>query len=127
MSEKYKRVYHPWEKWECYKSGFFRTDTGVDGLDSEEAAHLYCEFLSDLDAFEQGMREVFRCWPNSCEQFLMNGSINRIAWLGQSAMCISTGIPSKFKFGFNLLSEDQKRAANALAGKLLKEWLDERK
>jgi hypothetical protein len=127
MSEKYKRVYHAWENWECYKAGFFNTDTTVEGLDSDDAGELYREFLSDLDAFEQGIKDVFRYWPNSCEQFLMNTSINRIAWLGQSAMCISTGIPSKFKFGFNLLNEEQKKLANSLAAKFLKEWLGERK
>jgi lipopolysaccharide biosynthesis regulator YciM len=48
--------------------------------------------------------------------------MNRIAWLGQAAMCYSTGIPSKFCAGFNLLTAEQQDKANMLALEYLNKW-----
>jgi len=118
-----KRYYHHWEKWECYKAGFFN-NAPPEGLSSDDCKSLYCEFLSDLPRFLKGIRRVFKEWKYSCEQFLSNTSINRIAWIGQSAMCIETGIPSCFRGGFKLLTETQQQAANELARKCLVLWLE---
>ena len=49
--------------------------------------------------------------------------MNRIAWLGQAAMCYATGVPSKYCSGFNLLSEEQKDEANIVALDALNDWL----
>ena len=49
--------------------------------------------------------------------------MNRIAWLGQAAMCYSTGIPSKFCAGFNLLSSEQQDRANLIALDALNFWM----
>jgi len=49
--------------------------------------------------------------------------MNRIAWLGQAAMCYATGIPAKFRAGFNLLSDVQQKEANQVALKYLNKWL----
>jgi hypothetical protein len=38
-------------------------------------------------------------------------------------MCYSTGVPSKYCSGFNLLSNDQQKAANDLAHKYLNLWM----
>jgi hypothetical protein len=82
-------------------------------------------FLADLDKFRVAARKVMREWRCSCEQFLLNENINRVAWLGQSAACISEGIPSRYKAGFYTMSLPQQALANDLAGALLKEWLDD--
>jgi hypothetical protein len=49
--------------------------------------------------------------------------MNRIAWLGQAAMCYATGIPSKYRGGFNLLTERQQQKANEIALIYLNKWL----
>jgi hypothetical protein len=51
--------------------------------------------------------------------------MNRIAWLGQAAMCYATGVPSVFRGGFFLLSEKQQEAANRLALEYLNKWLED--
>jgi hypothetical protein len=50
--------------------------------------------------------------------------MNRIAWLGQASMCIDSRIPSGFRGGFNLLSDEEKQAANEMALKYLNLWLE---
>jgi hypothetical protein len=52
--------------------------------------------------------------------------MNRIAWLGQSSLCISEGIPAIYRGGFNMLTEDQQLAANLMALKYLNVWLSSR-
>lgn len=96
------------------------------GFSAETVTKAYTEFLSDLPRFEHALNKVITQWPISCEQFLSNANINRIAWLGQSSMCIATGIPRQFKAGFSALSERAQIAANAMADKYLTWWLAEK-
>jgi hypothetical protein len=116
-----RRVFHPWWEWECYKAGFYASS--VDGIDPDEAKRMYAEFLADIPRFERAMQRVIDEWPHSCEQFLLNESINRVAWLGQSSMCIETGVPSCYRGGFKLLSNQQRARANAAAQRVLDAWL----
>jgi hypothetical protein len=111
------RVWHHWEEWECVKAGMY------DSSGNDEMAIQYKEFLMDLELFGKTMESVMRCWPVSCEQFLLNDSINRIAWLGQSSVCFHCGIPRKYRYGFKLLSDRDQLSANNLAHKHLKKWL----
>ncbi len=113
------RIYHPYWLWECYKAGFYETRRL---LDDDIALNMYKEFLQDLNRFGASIERVFAEWPHSCEHFLTNTSMNRIAWLGQASMCIHSGVPSKFKGGFKLMSQTEQDAADALALKYLKEW-----
>jgi len=119
------RVYHPWWDWECYKAGFFGA-SAPGGADANSAKLAYAKFLGDLEAFDAGISLVFNEWPRSCEQWLTNESMNRIAWLGQAAACAVLGLPSRFRAGFKLLSPDQQIAANKLADRRLQEWLQQR-
>lgn len=87
------------------------------------ALDVYRDFLANLDRFEAAIKRVFREWPHSCEQFLTNTSMNRVAWIGQSALCIETGIPSVFRGGYKLLTKKQQIAADRLAQKYLDGWV----
>ena len=120
-SLKMNRIYHPWWNWECYKAGFYSIEP-PEGMDADTCRVRYCEFLSSDEKFSAGMERVFKEWPNSCEHFLTNPSINKIAWLGQASMCITSGISSNFKGGFNLLSTEDQGKANALAAVHLERW-----
>lgn len=116
-----KRIFHTYDKWECYKAGFYK-DT-FEGLTKEECEQKYAEFLSDDEKFEMALSGVISEWKHSCEHYLTNFSMNRIAWLGQAAMCYATGIPSIFRSGFHLLTEEQQLKANMIALKYLNKWL----
>jgi len=118
-----KRIWHPWAQWECFKAGFYETTCA---LSSDDAKQAYAEFLRDTPRFEAALERVLSEWPVSCEHFLSNEHINRIAWLGQASMCIATGIPSVFRGGFKLLPENEQRVANATAAAALERWIRRR-
>lgn len=117
-----KRKFHTYDKWECHKAGFYASN--FKDKKSNECEIMYKEFLSDLNLFAGVLEKVISEWKYSCEHYLTNHAMNRIAWLGQAAMCYHTGVPSKFCGGFNLLSDDQKNAANNVALKALNKWLE---
>lgn len=118
------RVFHTHDKWECAKAGFYSST--VEGKTKEQCQHEYAAGLSDQVQFAEALKKVFRQWPNSCEHYLTNIAMNRLAWLGQASMCISRGIPSQFCSGFNLLSDEQQTAANETALAALNDWLASR-
>lgn len=116
------RIFHTFEKWECHKAGFYASKK--DGMTAEQCEKAYADYLSDIERFKEGLNGVLTEWINSCEHYLTNKSMNRIAWLGQAAMCYSTGIPSKFCSGFNLLTADQQDKANVIALEALNYWMN---
>lgn len=121
MSQRIERIYHTWDKWECYPAGFYETKD--KRRTKEECENEYKNFLSDLSRFGKGMRRVLDEWTNSCEHYLTNEKMNRLAWLGQSALCIETGIPSCYRSGYFLLSKEERAAADNLALIYLNAWL----
>lgn len=116
------RIYHTYDKWECHKAGFYASK--VEGMTHEECELSYADFLCDLGRFEDALNYVIENWKYSCEHYLTNKSMNRIAWLGQASMVYATGVPSKYCGGYNLLNDEQKDAANRLAHKYLNIWLN---
>jgi hypothetical protein len=116
-----ERIYHTWEKWECYPAGFY-DDRPPNGMTQEQGEEKYREFLADLPAFERALMGVIDNWKHSCEHYLSNENMNRIAWLGQASMAYAHGIPSCCRGGFNRLTKEQQDAANALALKYLNIW-----
>lgn len=115
------RIFHTFEKWECHKAGFYASKK--DGMTAEECEKAYANYLSNDDLFKEGLNGVIENWKHSCEHYLTNKAMNRIAWLGQAAMCYSTGIPSKFCSGFNLLTIEQQEKANLIALEALNNWM----
>ncbi len=116
-----QRIFHTYEKWECHKAGFYAST--FDGKTSDECKKEYANFLSNGELFNKIVLKVIIEWPNSCEHYLTNSAMNRIAWLGQASMCYATGIPSKYCSGFNLLSDREKEFANQIALNALNKWL----
>lgn len=116
-----ERIFHTHDKWECHKAGFYASKK--DGLDAEQCEQMYAEFLRDSERFGAVLQSVITEWKHSCEHYLTNKAMNRIAWLGQAAMCYATGIPSIFCSGFNLLTPDERTQANNVALKYLNTWL----
>ena len=116
-----ERVFHTYDKWECHKAGFYKSKK--EGMTKEESIQAYADFLSNDELFKKGLEGVINNWKYSCEHYLTNPSMNKIAWLGQAAMCYMTGVPSVFCSGFNLLSEEQQEHANLIAFEYLNKWL----
>jgi hypothetical protein len=117
-----ERIFHTWDKWECYPAGFYENDP-PDGMSAADATKAYGDFLRDTPRFEAALRRVITEWKFSCEHYLSNENMNRIAWLGQAAMCIATRVPAGFRSGFHRLTEQEKETANRSALVALNEWL----
>jgi ParB-like chromosome segregation protein Spo0J len=118
------RVFHTFDKWECVKAGFYASTK--DGWSKEQCEQAYFDLLSDPDEFDLIARRVISEWPMSCEHYLTNSAMNRLAWIGQASVCLKHGVPSQFSSGWNLLSDEQKDKANEVALKVLNEWLESR-
>lgn len=117
-----ERIHHTWDKWECYPAGFYENNA-PGGMTRDAAEKFYCNFLSDTQLFESCLQRVIVEWKNSCEHYLTNDRMNRIAWLGQASVCIHAGIPAKFRGGYNLLTPKQQHIADESALKYLNKWL----
>jgi len=115
------RKFHTFDKWECHKAGFYASKK--DGMTADECKQAYAEFLRDSERFRDAANGVINLWHNSCEHYLTNKAMNRIAWIGQAAMCYATGVPSVFCSGFSLLTEQEQEAANKVALEVLNKWL----
>jgi ParB-like chromosome segregation protein Spo0J len=115
------RVFHTFDKWECHKAGFYNSSHAKWSKD--ECEKKYAEFLSDDKLFRKALGRVIKEWKYSCEHYLTNASMNRIAWLGQASVCIELGISSDFRAGYHLLAEEQQEKANKTALEYLNKWL----
>jgi hypothetical protein len=115
------RIFHTYDKWECYAAGFYATTK--DGMSKAECEEAYRAFLSDIPRFTDALGHVVTEWTHSCEHYLTNGAMNRIAWLGQAAACYAMGIPSVYRSGFFLLTDAEQQAANEAALAALNRWL----
>lgn len=116
------RIFHTHDKWECLRAGFYAST--VTGLSRGEGEEQYRVFLSDLPRFREALEHVITEWKHSCEHYLTNKAMNRIAWLGQAAMCYATGVPATYRAGFSLLTQKQQDLANNLALEYLNKWLE---
>lgn len=116
------RYWHHVKMWECVKAGMYKS-LPPSGMNAERARQAYAVFLADSARFRAALERVLVEWPISCQQFLSNEKINRIAWLGQASMCLETGVPCKFRSGFMLLTDLQQAEANAIADEALQVWL----
>lgn len=120
------RIFHEWQDWECFPAGFYG-DKPPKGMEVEQCEEAYRDFLANIPRFEAALNRVLAEWKNSCEHYLTNEKMNRIAWLGQASMCIETGVPSRFCGGYNLLSQGQKTDADKKAFEYLNKWLSANK
>ncbi len=116
-----ERIYHTWEKWECYPAGFYENQAEI--MTKEDCEQEYAKLLRDKKAFAKALKRVITEWVKSCEHYLSNENMNRIAWLGQAALCITHQIPSTFRGGFHYLTDAEKQAADELALEYLNKWL----
>lgn len=115
------RIFHTYDKWECYKAGFYNNKKV--GWTNEQCVNEYIRILSDTVVFSSILEKVISEWKYSCEHYLTNKSMNRIAWLGQAAVCYETGVPSSYSSAWFELTETQQDEANKVALRYLNKWL----
>lgn len=116
------RIFHHYEKWEHVEYNFFGSNHPK--WTKIQCEHKYKELLADLNEFNSVMNRVVMEWPNACEHNLTNKSMNRIAWLGQASLAYKYQIPCIYSSGFQLLTDNQKEAANNAALEILNTWLE---
>jgi ParB-like chromosome segregation protein Spo0J len=116
------RIFHTYDKWECHKAGFY--STSFEGMTKQQCLEAYRDFLADIPRFDAALKGVITEWKHSCEHYLTNKAMNRIAWLGQAAMCYATGVPAEFRGGFSMLAQEQQHAADAKALEYLNKWME---
>lgn len=117
------RIFHTFDKWECAKAGFYESKP-QKGMSGEVCKLHYKELLSNIPEFERVLDRVISEWKHSCEHYLTNSAMNRIAWLGQAALCYKHGIPAEYRGGYSLLTQDQQLAADETALRALNKWMD---
>lgn len=115
------RIFHTYDKWECHKAGFYKSKK--EGWTNEQCEEEFKRILSDELLFSEILNKLIIEWKYSCEHYLTNKSMNRIAWLGQAAVCFHSGVPSKFSSAWFDLSEEIRDKANKVALKYLNKWM----
>ncbi len=120
-----KRIYHHYEMWEDYKFGFYNN---CSGFEKETKTKSVINLFNCKTTTEKYMRRVINEWKYSCEHNLTNPSMNKIAYLGQSACCLYDNIPNTVTMiAWSLLTDEVRERSNKIAIKLLKEWEDNNK
>ena len=114
------RVYHRYEYWECFKAGFFKNKSGKE---KSELSNKVVELFENAKETEKYMRKVVETWTYSTEHNFTNLALNRVAWLGQAACCIYSGIPYQITMeSWRLVSEKSRIEACEIAERIIKEF-----
>ena len=115
------RIFHTYDKWECHKAGFYASKK--EGWTHEQCESEFIRIISNQNLFSEILEKLIIEWKNSCEHYLTNTSMNRIAWLGQAAVCYESGVPSKYAGAWFKIPENIQEEANKTALKYLNKWM----
>lgn len=115
------RIFHTYDKWECHKAGFYKSTK--DCWTHEQCENEFKRILSDQELFSEILNRLIIDWKYSCEHYLTNKAMNRIAWLGQAAVCYHSGVPSRYSSAWFDIPEETRERANQTALKYLNKWM----
>jgi len=79
----------PYYEWECFKNGMYKTYSEINDYDIQFKNSIL--LLSNQDLFYKIGLKVLKDWPISCDNFLTNKNINKIAFIGQVCCCYKFG------------------------------------
>ena len=114
------RIYHHYKKWEDYNYNFYNNCTGKE---KEDKIKKGLEMFNSEELTKKYMFLVIRDWKYSCEHNLTNSSLNKIAYIGQSACSYYDNIPSTITMEvWNMRSKEVQERSNILAKEAIKEW-----
>lgn len=89
----------------------------------KEALRMAIEFTGNAKLYGDWMRRVAKEWKYSCENALTDVSLNQRAWIGHAACAFAIGVPEDItRKAWGMLSERQKKEANAEADAAIQEW-----
>jgi len=115
-----ERIYHNYLKWEDHKNGFY------DYCKKSKRDYYIkkvIEMFNDSHLTNIYMQKVIDEWFYSCEHNLTNESMNKIAYIGQSACCIYAGVPCEVTMrAWKMLSNEVKHRSDNIALKIIKKW-----
>lgn len=117
-----KRIFHTFDKWECHKAGFYQNTK--NGWTHEQCEDEYVRILTDQELFASILEKVTSEWVHSCEHYLTNSAMNRLAWLGQAAVCYESGVPARYSSAWSKIPKKDQDAANQTALNALNKWLE---
>lgn len=120
-----ERIYHPYWLWEDYKAGFY---DNVSGVKKKEYVEKVLEMFNSSELTFLNMNYVIENWKYSCEHNLTNDSLNKIAYIGQSACCFYAGVPNTITMeAWSLLSKERQEISNNIANEVLSKWIEKNK
>lgn len=115
-----EQIFHPYNLWEDHKHGFYDNISGKNRGDLENKVF---ELFENEKICEEYMFRVINEWRYSCEHNLSNNSMNKIAYIGQSACCLFGGVPSTITMDcWSHLDKEVRERANEIAEKALACW-----
>lgn len=115
-----ERIYHPYDKWEDYKAGFY---DNVSGKNKDELIKKVIELFSNPELTKVYMMKVIDEWNYSCEHNLTNYSMNRIAYIGQAACCLYSKVPCYITMNaWNKVDYNLRNEADKIANLIIKQW-----
>lgn len=118
MMKKFKRVYHPYYKWEE-----IRFNMWGEVSDRRYFLKKAIEFTGDHILYGSFMRRVVGEWPISCENALTDYNINRKAWIGHAACALAIQCPEDItRQAWKELNYEQQYLANKEASRAISSW-----
>lgn len=107
------RIFHTYDKRECYKNWFYKQN--VEWKTKNQLEIEFSDFFKQEWLFEKVGNSVIDEWVFSCEHYLTNKCMNRIAWIWQACVCYSTHIPNKYSSWWFLLDRETQQKNNLIA------------
>lgn len=115
-----ERIFSHYTEWEDYQNGMYNEDKN----NRSERIKDVVKVLGDPIVCREQMMAVVQKWKKATEYNLSNAGMNRIAWLGQSACCIYSGVhEDETREGWWQLTEEQRTEANSIARGIIMEWV----
>jgi hypothetical protein len=113
-----KHKKHPFNVWETYLDGMYKTYSEIENYEFHYDNSLY--LLSNQDLFFKKGIEMIENYVLSCETFLQNNNINKIAFIGQATCCFAFKSPEiVVKDVWKILDIEIQEQTNETAKKIL--------
>ena len=115
---KFKRVWHPYYKWEEVPHNMWGTVS-----DRKRSTLIAIDFTGSHKLYGFYMTKVVNEWPVSCENALTDYYMNRKAWIGHAAVALALGIPEDItRQAWKNLNYEQQYLANKEAIRAISSW-----
>lgn len=112
---------YPYYEWETFKMGMYKTHSEILNMDSLSTKAR--ELLSNQILFLENGLKMINSYKKSCNTFLGNVHVNRIAFIGQATCLYYCGVPEIItKDVFKNLPLNIQNEANQTATKILNEY-----